>query len=155
MAAVRTTLVYAIAAVAGFACSGCVRSETRGAPSPTASGAIEGRIVHPGQIVPALRICAIGGGAPEQAARICVRTRRDQTDYRIENVPAGDYIVVAQAEGGATPYRLGGHMQQVQCIRAPCPSVPATVMVGEGARATDIDLNEFFAEREGFPTLSP
>ncbi len=136
--------------------SGCVRSEPREAPGePRATGSIEGRILHSEALVPALRICAIGSGAPEQAKHICVRTQAHRTAYRIERVPAGDYVIVAQADNGPIASRFGGHMQQVQCIRAPCPSVPATVTVGENVRVQGIDLNEFFAEREGLPALPP
>jgi hypothetical protein len=153
--------------LAMLACSGCVRSETRdGAqeraskpPSaPRTGGAIEGRILHPAHAaqantIPAMRICAIGSGAPEQAKRVCVRTRAGQAAYRIDGLPADDYIVVAHASDHSPLYRVGGHMRQMQCIRAPCPSMPATVTVGEGARIAGVDLNEFFAAREDFPAL--
>ncbi len=144
-------------------CSGCVRSETReraqreSAPpaSAKASGVIEGQILHPSHVIPPMRICAIGSGAPDQAKRVCVQTRRDQASYRIEGVPADDYIVIAQTKSNVSLYRVGGHMQQVQCIRAPCPEMPAAVSVGENRRVDGIDINQFYDKRDDFPALRP
>ncbi len=135
-------------------CSACARSEVHDAPrEKPQGGTIEGRIQHPAHVIPPMRICAIGSGAPNEARRVCTRNDRDQSRYRIVGLPAGDYIVIAETDARMPLYRFGGHMQQVQCIRAPCPSMPATVTVGEGAHVDGIDLNEFFAEREGFPAL--
>ncbi len=145
-----------------FVCSACVRSETRDdgqreatAPRKAHSGVIEGQILHPSHVIPPMRICAIGSGAPDQAKRVCVQTRRDQTSYRIEGVPADDYIVIAQTVGSVSLYRVGGHMQQVQCIRAPCPEMPAGVSVGESARVEGVDINQFYDKRDDFPALRP
>jgi hypothetical protein len=161
---VATTAVLAFALT--FA-SGCVRSEARadardGAQSDAAAaapvrggGTIEGRILHPAHVVPAMRICAIGSGAPQEAKRVCVRTQPHQDRYRIEALPADDYIVIAQAESNAPLHRVGGHMQQVQCIRAPCPEMPASVSVGTNARVDGIDINHFYDKRDDFPVLGP
>jgi hypothetical protein len=114
-------------------------------------GSIAGKIAHPAHAVPAMRICAIGSGAPDQARRICVRTKRDQTAYRIDGLPADEYIVIAQTDGGPAQYRIGGHMRQVQCIRAPCPAMPASVTVSENAQLEGIDINQFYDRRDDFP----
>jgi hypothetical protein len=142
-------------------CSGCARSETRehtrreaAAPATAQSGGtIEGRIHHPAHVIPPMRICAIGSGAPDEAKHLCVQTRRDQASYRITGVPADDYIVIAHTQNGVAPYRIGGHMQQVQCIRAPCPEMPASVNVGENAHVDGIDINQFYDKRDDFPAL--
>jgi hypothetical protein len=162
-AACSPTASTAALALALVVCSGCVRSETRQhtqreTTSPASSkngGTIEGRIHHPGHIIPSMRICAIGSGAPNEATQICVQTRRDQMSYRIEGLPADDYIVIAQSDGSVSLYRVGGHMQQVQCIRAPCPQMPAGVSVGENARVHGIDINQFYDKRDDFPALRP
>jgi hypothetical protein len=145
-----------------FVCSACVRSETRDegqheatAPRNAHSGAIEGRIQYPGHVIPPMRICAIGSGAPDEAKRVCVQTRRDQASYRIEGVPADDYIVIAQTESSVPLYRVGGHVQQVQCIRAPCPEMPAGMSVGENGRIEGVDINQFYDKRDDFPALRP
>lgn len=120
--------------------------------SAIGTGTIAGRILHPAHVVPALRICAIGSGAPTEAKRICIDTRPSQDTYRIERLPPDDYIVIAAA--GTGPYRVGGHMQQVQCIRAPCPDMPASVAVAAGANVTGIDIKNFYEKRDDFPVIS-
>ena len=157
MTAVRATFFSALVAFAGIAGSGCARSETRSAPAPAASGAIEGAIegsiLHPAHAIPPMRICAIGSGAPNAAKRVCVDTRRDQGRYRIAGLPADAYVVIAETTDDSAMYRVGGHMQQVQCIRAPCPEMPKSVVVGEGATVDGIDLDRFYDARDDFPSL--
>ncbi len=141
--------------------SGCARSQTHadaaeaGATPASASrtGTIEGRILHPAQVVPTLRICAIGSGAPQDAKRICIDTRPGEDTYRIEGLSPDDYVVIAAGDEGL--YRVGGHVQPVQCIRAPCPDMPASVAVAAGAVVSGVDLNGFYDKREDFPALPP
>jgi hypothetical protein len=153
------TVSVALAAVL-LSASGCAQSGPRGRP---ATGAIEGHILHPAHAIPAMRVCAIAAldgsaiedasGAPAQPRRICVSTRSGQGRYRIVGLPPGDYTVIAAAENAHFP--VGGHMQPVQCIRAPCPEMPKSVTVAAGARLVDIDLNGFYERREDFPALPP
>lgn len=131
--------------------SGCAGSEPRAADSrnDVRTGSIEGNIVHPAHVIPPMRICAIGSG--ESAKSICVRTGRDQGSYRIDGVVPGDYIVIGAGDGGI--FRIGGHVQQVQCIRAPCPEMPVSLNVSPGANLTGIDINGFYDQRDDFPVL--
>jgi hypothetical protein len=129
--------------------SGCAGSEPRAADAKT--GSIEGAIQHPAHVIPSMRICAIGSGQP--AARVCVTTRNDQASYRIDGLAPDDYIVIATAQGSL--YSVGGHVQSVQCIRAPCPEVPATVTVAAGAHVAGIDINGFYEKRDDFPAMPP
>ncbi|MFZ2754405.1 MAG: hypothetical protein WAZ48_13290 [Lysobacteraceae bacterium] len=136
--------------------SGCAGSEPRAADArnDAKTGSIEGNIAHPAHAIPAMRICAIGSG--ESAKSICVRTRRGQGSYRINGVTPGDYIVIAATvtgAGGDGMYRLGGHVQQVQCIRAPCPEMPVPLSLSPGAHLTGIDINGFYDQRDDFPAL--
>jgi hypothetical protein len=138
-----------------LACGGCASSESNaepgnGATAPARTGAIEGRIVHPAHVIPALRICAIGSGQP--AARTCVSTQRGQGTYRIAGLAPDDYVVIAV--GGDALHRVGGHVRPVQCIRAPCPEMPAAVTVAAGANVTGIDINGFYEKRDDFPAIS-
>lgn len=153
MTAVRATFFSALVAFAGIAGSGCARSETRSAPAPAAGGAIEGAILHPAHVIPPLRICAIGSGAPSTAKRVCVDTRRGQGRYRIAGLPTDEYVVLAETTDDSAMYRVGGHMQQVQCIRAPCPELPKSVTVSENATVDGIDLDRFYDAREDLPKL--
>ncbi len=148
----------AVALVAGLSCSGCAQSGSRvDAPATgnATAGSIAGHILHPAHAIPAMRICAIGSGAPAEATRICVRTQRGQGRYRIDGLPADDYVVIAETSDGTALYRVGGHMQQVQCIRAPCPEMPKSVTVAPGTAVDGIDLNGFYDRRDDFPALPP
>ena len=144
-----------IAALA-FVASGCAGSEVQAAGAQRAastahSGTIEGGIAHPDHATPAMRICAIGSG--ESTPRACVQTQRAQNHYRIEGLPPDDYLVIAAAQSDL--YRVGGHVQQVQCIRAPCPEMPATVTVAAGATVSGVDINGFYDQRDDFPSIAP
>lgn len=146
----------AVALVAGLSGSGCAQSGSRvdaPASGSATTGSIAGHIQHPAHAIPAMRICAIGSGAPAEALRICVRTQHGQGRYRIDGLPADDYVVIAETTEGTALYRVGGHMQQVQCIRAPCPEMPKSVTVTPGATVDGIDLNGFYDRRDDFPAL--
>jgi hypothetical protein len=148
----------AVVLVAGLSGSGCAQSGSRvdtPATDRATTGSIAGHIQHPAHAIPPMRICAIGSGAPTEATRICVRTQRAQGSYRIDGLPADDYVVIAETSDGTTLYRVGGHMQQVQCIRAPCPEMPKSVTVTPGATVDGIDLNGFYDRRDDFPALTP
>ena len=154
MTPIRPLSISLALAVSLLTGSGCARSQPHADDAQTGStktGAIEGRILHPAHVVPALRICAIGSGAPAEATRICLDTRSSQDTYRIGGLPPDEYVVIAVA--GAGVYRIGGHMQQVQCIRAPCPDMPASVTVAAGANVTGIDIKNFYEKRDDFPAM--
>ena len=142
---------FACAIALSLLASGCASSERRSADAgrDVRTGTIKGDIYHPAHVIPSMRICAIGSG--EDAPRVCVETRRDDLNsYRIEGLAPGDYTVIADAGG---LYRIGGHVQQVQCIRAPCPEMLATVTVAAGATVTGIDINGFYKQRDDFPAM--
>ena len=133
-----------------LSCSGCVRSETRMADAQSASsGSISGAIQHPAHVIPPMRICAIGSGQP--AAHVCLNKPAYEHTYRIDGLAPDDYIVIASAQ--SSPYGVGGHVQPVQCIRAPCPEMPAAVTVAAGANVAGIDINRFYRERDDFPPM--
>ncbi len=150
----RLACVIALSLIA----SGCAGSERRSADADrnlshdakhdAHTGTIVGSIHHPAHLIPSMRICAIGSG--EKPPRVCVETRRDQATYRIDGLAPGDYTVIA-AGGGR--YGIAGHVQQVQCIRAPCPEMPATVTVAAGATVSGIHINGFYQQRDDFPAM--
>jgi hypothetical protein len=123
-------------------------SELGGARGERGNATISGRIVYPAETTPAMRICALRA---TDALAICTDSRAGRTDYRLKGLPAGDYQVLAKLSEG--DMRVGGHMQPVQCIRAPCPNQLKTVTVAAGADLAGIDLNEFDAAREDFPSI--
>lgn len=143
---VRLPMLHgALALLVSLGTTACAGSESRAADAST--GSIEGAIAYPSNPLPAMRICAISGDA-----HACVNTRPGQGSYRIDGLPAGDYQIFADTDSNG-PSRLGGHVQAVQCIRAPCPDMPASVTVTAGARATGIDINGFYDQREDFPAM--
>ena len=112
----------------------------------SAQGAIGGRIQYPQGVAPDMRICAITG-----VAQRCIDSPAGRTLYRIGELPDGDYQVVARVSDPALP--VAGHMQEVQCIRAPCPARLATLAIAGGREVASADLNGFYAERADFPVL--
>jgi hypothetical protein len=109
-------------------------------------GAIGGRIAFPGGVTPSMRICALAG-----EDRHCIDVPAGRTLYRIGNLPDADYQVVARVDDAGTP--VAGHVQAVQCIRAPCPAQLATLAVAGGKEIATADLNGFYAERADFPSI--
>jgi hypothetical protein len=122
-------------------CSGLQSSHPR-------FGSISGKIAYPSETTPDMRICAIHDGGTEHA---CTQAKAGDTDYRIDHLAPGDYQIVAQLHEG--DMRIGGHMFQVQCIRAPCPAQLQAVTVAPGANLTGIDVNEFYDTRSDFPPM--
>ncbi len=130
-----------------LALAGCATGAGR---APVTAGSIEGVIQHPAQAVPAMRVCALST-APTREPHRCTTTRAGADRYRIDGLPPGDYQVFADVAKGL--YRVGGHMQVVQCIRAPCPEQPKAITVLSGAGLRDIDLTHFYDARADFPML--
>lgn len=129
--------------------AGCATAA--GIPQP-ATGSIEGVIQHPAHVVPAMRICALPTAQPGEPHR-CTNTRASDDTYRIDGLPPGEYQVFAEAARGM--YRHGGHMQAVQCIRAPCPDQPKTITLAADVALGGIDLTFFDETRADFPALPP
>ena len=160
----RLPQLTAAVAFALFA-TGCAGSEARApgappeaaapAPAPAtrsaAGGSIAGRIAYDAGPAPAMRICAIGSGDPATAPHHCVRTAAGATAYRIDGLPDDDYSVFAWTT--TSPPRVGGHVRQVQCIRAPCPPMPEGATVAGGARVDGVDLDGFYDRRDDFPPM--
>lgn len=116
----------------------------------TSTGSIVGVLKHPAHVVPAMRVCALST-APTREPHRCTTTRAGADRYRIDGLPPGDYQVFAEVAEGM--HRIGGHVQQVQCIRAPCPEQPKTITVTSGATLGGIDLTFFDEVRADFPAL--
>ena len=126
---------------------GCAASagDTRLDPKAP-KGAVGGRIKYSQGVAPAMRICAITGESQR-----CIDIPAGRTLYRIAELPDGEYQVVARLQSTDTP--VAGHVQEVQCIRAPCPPRLATLSVLDGKDITSADINGFYAERSDFPAV--
>lgn len=147
-------LFCALAALAATACVAQSGGRT-GAPAdtPAGMGGIGGAIAFADGAAPALRICALGeADARGVIPRRCVDTPTGARAYRIDGLAPGAYSVLAETRDAR---RLsGGHLQQVQCIRAPCPEMPATVNVTAGNTTDGIVVGGFQAHRDDLPALS-
>lgn len=132
-----------------LALAACASAPDPGRAERPAEGRIEGVIQHPAHVVPQMRICAIATDPPRTSR--CIDTRAGDDTYRIDGLPAGEYQVFAEASRGL--YRFGGHLQAVQCIRAPCPAQPKPITVVAGATLRGIDLTFFDETRADFPAL--
>ena len=117
-------------------------------PAHEVSGSISGKIAYPAESTPDMRICAIQDNG---ALHGCTQARAGDTEYRIDRLAPADYRIVAQLHEG--DMRVGGHMYQVQCIRAPCPPLLQAVTVAPGANVAGIDVNEFYDARNDFPAM--
>jgi len=139
----RRLLALSLAATAVLA--GCAVAPTPRPDIPSAS--IGGLIRYPSEATPMMRICALS----MSGQGTCTSTVPGQRDYRIAGLASGEYqVVAALAEGDI---RVGGHVVQVQCIRAPCPEQLKSVVVPAAVAVNGIDLNGFYPSREDFPRL--
>lgn len=119
------------------------------------NSSIAGRIEYPGESLPALQVCAYrsdNGGAA------CVRTAREQNRYRIERLPAGDYLLWAWLLAPEGEMRVMRALHAVQCFRAPCLPQPRTVRLPEDTAVDGITLNdaaESYPDQPVAPFRSP
>ncbi len=147
----RTRWLFCV--LAALAATACVAQSGGRTGAPSGTGGIGGAIAFADGAAPALRICALGeADARGVIPRRCVDTQAGARAYRIDGLAPGAYSVLAESRDAR---RLsGGHLQQVQCIRAPCPEMPATVNVTAGAATDDIVVGGFQAHRDDLPALS-
>lgn len=104
---------------------------------------------HRAHVVPAMRICAM---PTDGGAAVCVDKRAHEDRWQL-SVPAGEYQVFAWSDRpGDGP---GAYLKPVQCIRAPCPPMPATVRVRAGDVRDDIDVSGFEDARTDLPASPP
>ncbi|MGH8049675.1 MAG: hypothetical protein ACRERV_14520 [Methylococcales bacterium] len=118
------------------------------AGKPKDNGSIGGMIQYPGQAIPPMRICAFNAETQKAA---CVKIKAGEPKYRIANLPAAEYQIIAKVE--QAKMKVGGHMLQVQCIRAPCPALLKSVSLQTGQALAEVPLNGFYESRNDFPVL--
>jgi hypothetical protein len=116
-------------------------------PAPKAStstlaagtSAIAGHIEFPGESIPALHVCAI---SDNNGAAACVHTQREQSRYRIENLPSGNYQIWAWLSAPEGDMHVMRATHAVQCIRAPCNPQPRTVELPSDTKVDGMTINE-------------
>ena len=103
------------------------------------TSAIAGYIEFPGESIPALHICAV---SDDNGAAACVHSQREQTRYRIENLPAGNYQIWAWLLAPEGDMRVMRASHRVQCIRAPCPPQARTVELPADTKVDGMTIND-------------
>lgn len=128
--------------------------QTLAAAQPTLTpvpqfGSIRGSLSYPSEFIPPLRVVALDL-ATQQA--YFVDTVENQTSYQIDNLPPGEYYVIAYTQDGLL---AGGYTQMVPCgLSAECTDhslIPVVVQVGEVTAG--IDPADWYAPSDAFPPL--
>jgi hypothetical protein len=108
--------------------------------------------MYPSEMIPPLRILAfdINGGT-----YFFIDTQQNQTTYRIDNLPAGSYHVVAYLQTPAPGGDLaGGYSQAVPCgLSASCSDHSLiAVKVLPGQETSGVDPVDWYAPPGSFPS---
>lgn len=128
--------------------------QTLAAAQPTRTpvpqfGSIRGTLSYPSEFIPPLRVVALHL-ATQQA--YFVDTAENQTSYQIDNLPPGEYYVIAYTQDGLL---AGGYTQMVPCgLSVECTDhslIPVVVQAGEVT--TGIDPGDWYAPSDAFPPL--
>ena len=116
-----------------------------GAADPMETGAIAGSLGYPSEVIPAMRVCAFD--LAEGAAH-CISSAPFQREYRIDDVPRGDYQVLAYPRDGSSA--PGGYTGCVDDLSARCTEHDLRVVVVVAGKTTrDIDPVDFYAGDAG------
>ncbi|MCX8061012.1 MAG: hypothetical protein N3D16_00360 [Anaerolineales bacterium] len=118
-------------------------------PSAPQFGSIRGSLSYPSEFIPPLRVVAINVATQET---FFVDTAENQTSYQIDNLPPGEYYVIAYTQDGLL---TGGYTQMVPCgLSAECTDhslIPVAVQAGEVT--SGIDPADWYAPDGAFPPL--
>ena len=116
------------------------------APMP-ALGSISGSLSYPSSFIPALVVVAYEAKGP---GYYYVLTNENDSTYQIDNLPSGDYYVVAYVNGGGFQ---GGYSQAVPCgLSVECTDnslIPVSVVGGQVT--TGINPQDWYAPEGSFP----
>ena len=111
------------------------------------TGRITGTLSYPSEYLPPMRVCAF---ELAEATPYCVRTGKDQAQYRLDGVPPGDYLVLAfPQEADALP---GGYTGCVRDLSADCRDHDLQpIIVAAGQTTPDIDPADYYAGAADWP----
>ena len=145
-----TPVVQAPAASAAAATSPAAPTVVAPASAATpdgSTGRITGTLSYPSEYLPPMRVCAF---ELAEATPYCVRTGKNQAQYRLDGVPAGDYLVLAfPQEADALP---GGYTGCVRDLTAACRDHDLQpVIVAAGQTTQDIDPADYYADAADWP----
>lgn len=131
---------------------------------PTAAeklGGISGKLSYPAEFVPPLTIVAYKENNDAMTGeKYLVDTSKSQMSYTIENVPAGQYFVVAYLRQGTLPGINGlaaGYTQYILCgATASCTDhTLVAVPVTDGTITPNINPQDWYAPANSFPSEPP
>ena len=119
-------------------------------PGPTSSegtGSITGSLSYPSEFIPPLRVFAFQVGTQSY---FYVDTLKDQSTYQIDNLPPGNYQVVAYILGGTL---AAGYSQAVPCgLSVDCTNHELIqVPVDSGQVVTGVDPGDWYTPEGTFP----
>jgi hypothetical protein len=116
------------------------------APAP-AFGSISGQLSYPSEGIPPLRVVAFNLGTGQY---YFIDTVQNQGSYKIENLPAGIYHVVAYVPGNDNS---GGYSQAVPCgLSVACSNHSLIdVQVFPGQESTGVNPGDWYAPPGSFP----
>jgi hypothetical protein len=123
-------------------------------PPAGQSGSISGSLSYPAEGIPAMAVVAyaVGGG---QFNYYYVLTQQGQGSYQIDNLPVGQYHIVAYTMGGGGfPVGLaGGYTQAVPCgLSVNCTDHSLiAVQVNNGQVSTGANPQDWYAPEGTFP----
>lgn len=110
-------------------------------------GSIAGKLSYPSSFIPSMVVVAHKVGAPDY---YYVVTNENTSTYQIDNLPAGNYYIVAYVDGGGY---AGGYSQMVPCgLTAECTDHTLVPVAVTGGQVTGgIDPGDWYAPPNAFP----
>jgi hypothetical protein len=110
-------------------------------------GSLSGNLGYPSEYIPAMTVVATNTTTQQD---YFVETAQDQNTYTIENLPPGDYTVVAYPNGAEEG---GGYSESVPCgLSINCNDhslIPVNVTTGQDS--SGVDPVDFYADPGSFP----
>ncbi len=114
---------------------------------PAATGSISGALSYPSEGIPPLTVVAFQEGSEIWFA---VDSEQNQTSYQIDDLPVGQYTVVAYVSDANYG---GGYTQAVPCgLSADCSDHSLIVVEVSAGQITDaVDAGDWYAGEDAFP----
>ncbi len=120
-------------------------------PEKVQTGSIEGTLGYPSEGIPPLEVIAFSMTNPGTYFK--VETEENQGTYIIENLPEGNYKIVAYPKGGEATFS-GGYTKAVPCgLSVVCTDhslIAVVVKAGEVTKGAD--PKDWYAPENSFPS---
>lgn len=121
-----------------------------------AAGSVSGRVVDAqAGANRRYRVCAV---TSNNSYTTCTSLPAGQTQFRIADLPAGYYLLVASSIGADDDVRIGAHSESTPCLRLggkACNDGRLTeVPVGWGQDIRDIEVNDFRNRNPDWPDVA-